>query len=74
MDGAQALVSHIGYEEQGTDVKDFLTIKLLGLSDSLEARQSALSAQGGPFISFTFSPKTWLCAWHIMVNVYIFFE
>lgn len=58
MDGAQALVSHIGYEGQGADVKDFLTIKLLGLSDSLEARQSALSAQGGLFISFTFSPKT----------------
>lgn len=48
MDGAQALVSHIGYEEQGADVKDFLTIKLLGLSDSLEARQVCSVSTGRP--------------------------
>lgn len=45
MDGTLALPSHIGYEEQGRERRDILDYKLLGLSDSLEAILSALSAQ-----------------------------
>lgn len=51
---------------------DFLAIKLLGLSDSLDARLSLLCQHRVPLASFSFSPKTWLCAWHMMDTAYIF--
>lgn len=51
-----ALVSHIGYEEQGMDVRGFQAVTLLGLSDSLVAKLSALRAQW--LLLIQFSSKT----------------
>lgn len=42
VDGTVAIISHMGCEEQGMDMRDFQTLTLLGLSDSLMTRLSPL--------------------------------
>ena len=61
--GTLALVSHVGCEEQETEVRDFYTVKLLGLSDSLRARLSSVQA----LYLFNFSSKLQL---HLAYNRY----
>lgn len=65
--GTLALVSHVGYEEQETEVRGFYTVRLLGLSDSLRARLSSVQA----LYLFSFSSKIQL---HLAYNRYFFFN
>lgn len=57
--GTLALVSHVGCEEQETEVRDFYTVRLLGLSDSLRARLSSVQA----LYLFSFSSR-YSSTWH----------
>lgn len=66
--GTLALVSRTGCEEQGTDMRDFYTVELLGFSDS---RASRLCSAESPSLCSVSAPRHGT-TWHIMDTVYIF--